>query len=129
MQFGIFSVGDVTPDPITGTTPTEGERIKAVVRGVPSPFLQIRVQLVPVHPSFGHRQELLPRAAVRANVRVGFHVGVGLADAVLVDPLDPPAPPTSDPPPELPVPPPPPPPPEARPPVVPPPELELGMPL
>ncbi|MFC3999075.1 LLM class flavin-dependent oxidoreductase [Nocardiopsis sediminis] len=31
MQFGIFSVGDVTTDPTTGRTPTEGERIKAVM--------------------------------------------------------------------------------------------------
>jgi putative FMN-dependent luciferase-like monooxygenase len=31
MQFGIFSVGDVTPDPMTGRTPTEGERISAMV--------------------------------------------------------------------------------------------------
>ena len=31
MQFGIFSVGDVTPDPTTGRTPTEGERIKAML--------------------------------------------------------------------------------------------------
>ncbi|MFG2005961.1 LLM class flavin-dependent oxidoreductase [Spirillospora sp. NPDC048911] len=31
MQFGIFSVGDVTTDPTTGRTPTEAERIKAMV--------------------------------------------------------------------------------------------------
>ncbi|MBO0841955.1 MAG: LLM class flavin-dependent oxidoreductase [Nocardioides sp.] len=31
MQFGIFSVGDVTADPTTGRTPTEHERIKAQV--------------------------------------------------------------------------------------------------
>jgi putative FMN-dependent luciferase-like monooxygenase len=31
MQFGIFSVGDVTPDPTTGRMPTERERIKAMV--------------------------------------------------------------------------------------------------
>jgi putative FMN-dependent luciferase-like monooxygenase len=31
MQFGIFSVGDVTEDPTTGRTPTEHERIKAQV--------------------------------------------------------------------------------------------------
>ncbi|APU21666.1 LLM class flavin-dependent oxidoreductase [Actinoalloteichus sp. GBA129-24] len=31
MQFGIFTVGDVTPDPTDGTTPTEAERIKALV--------------------------------------------------------------------------------------------------
>jgi putative FMN-dependent luciferase-like monooxygenase len=31
MQFGIFSVGDVTPDPTTGRVPTEHERIKAMV--------------------------------------------------------------------------------------------------
>ncbi|WP_407342840.1 LLM class flavin-dependent oxidoreductase [Pengzhenrongella phosphoraccumulans] len=31
MQFGIFSVGDVTTDPTTGRTPTEVERIKAMV--------------------------------------------------------------------------------------------------
>ncbi len=31
MQFGIFTVGDVTPDPTTGTTPTEGERIQAML--------------------------------------------------------------------------------------------------
>ncbi len=32
VQFGIFSVGDVTTDPVTGRTPTEAERIKAMVR-------------------------------------------------------------------------------------------------
>lgn len=32
MQFGIFSVGDVTPDPTTGRTPTEGERIQAMAK-------------------------------------------------------------------------------------------------
>ncbi len=31
MQFGIFTVGDVTTDPTTGQTPTEHERIKATV--------------------------------------------------------------------------------------------------
>lgn len=31
MQIGIFSVGDVTPDPTTGRAPTEHERIKATV--------------------------------------------------------------------------------------------------
>ncbi len=31
MQFGIFTVGDVTIDPTTGRTPTEAERIKAMV--------------------------------------------------------------------------------------------------
>ncbi|MHA7305549.1 LLM class flavin-dependent oxidoreductase [Arthrobacter sp. TMN-49] len=30
MQFGIFSVGDVTLDPTTGRTPTEHERLKAI---------------------------------------------------------------------------------------------------
>ena len=32
MQFGIFTVGDVTRDPTTGKTPTEAERIQATVR-------------------------------------------------------------------------------------------------
>lgn len=31
MQFGIFTVGDVTADPTTGRTPTEAERIRATV--------------------------------------------------------------------------------------------------
>jgi putative FMN-dependent luciferase-like monooxygenase len=31
MQFGIFTVGDVTPDPTTGRAPTEFERIKSMV--------------------------------------------------------------------------------------------------
>jgi putative FMN-dependent luciferase-like monooxygenase len=31
MQFGIFTVGDVTTDPTTGRTPSEAERIKAMV--------------------------------------------------------------------------------------------------
>ncbi|MEU4547015.1 LLM class flavin-dependent oxidoreductase [Nonomuraea dietziae] len=31
MQFGIFTVSDVTTDPTTGRTPTEAERIKAMV--------------------------------------------------------------------------------------------------
>jgi hypothetical protein len=32
MQFGIFTVGDVTPDPTTGRVPTEHERIRAMTR-------------------------------------------------------------------------------------------------
>ncbi len=32
MQFGIFTVGDVTVDPTTGVTPSEGERIDAMMR-------------------------------------------------------------------------------------------------
>src|SRR3954465_3097831 len=32
MQFGIFTVGDVTPDPPAGRTPTEHERIKATIQ-------------------------------------------------------------------------------------------------
>lgn len=31
MQFGIFTIGDITRDPTTGKTPTEHERIKATV--------------------------------------------------------------------------------------------------
>src|SRR3954468_21090669 len=31
MQFGVFSVGDVTPDPTTGRAPTEHERIDSMV--------------------------------------------------------------------------------------------------
>ena len=31
MQFGVFSVSDVTPDPTTGRTPSESERIAAIV--------------------------------------------------------------------------------------------------
>src|SRR6187399_3410681 len=31
MQFGIFTVGDVTTDPTDGRTPTEHERIKAML--------------------------------------------------------------------------------------------------
>jgi putative FMN-dependent luciferase-like monooxygenase len=32
MQFGVFSVSDITPDPTTGRAPTEAERITAMVR-------------------------------------------------------------------------------------------------
>src|SRR5215218_11058787 len=32
MQFGIFSVSDITTNPVTGYTPSEAERIEAVVR-------------------------------------------------------------------------------------------------
>jgi len=31
VQFGVFTVGDVTPDPTNGRQPSEGERIKAMV--------------------------------------------------------------------------------------------------
>src|SRR3954468_13068454 len=31
MQFGIFSVSDITTDPTTGRTPSEAERIQAIV--------------------------------------------------------------------------------------------------
>jgi alkanesulfonate monooxygenase SsuD/methylene tetrahydromethanopterin reductase-like flavin-dependent oxidoreductase (luciferase family) len=32
MQFGIFSVSDITPNPVTGYTPSEAERIDAIVQ-------------------------------------------------------------------------------------------------
>lgn len=32
MQFGVFTIGDVTQDPTTGRTPTEGERIQAMTQ-------------------------------------------------------------------------------------------------
>src|SRR3954449_8105121 len=32
MQFGIFSVSDITRNPVTGHTPSEAERIDAIVR-------------------------------------------------------------------------------------------------
>ena len=32
MQFGVFSVGDLTPDPTTGRTPSELERIESMTR-------------------------------------------------------------------------------------------------
>ncbi len=32
MQFGIFSVSDVTPNPVTGYTPSEAERISAILK-------------------------------------------------------------------------------------------------
>ncbi len=32
MQFGVFSVGDITPDPTTGRTPTDAERVQAQVQ-------------------------------------------------------------------------------------------------
>ena len=31
MQFGVFTVGDVTPDPTTGRTPSEEERIRLMI--------------------------------------------------------------------------------------------------
>ena len=31
MQFGVFSVSDITTDPTTGRTPSEAERVQAVV--------------------------------------------------------------------------------------------------
>jgi hypothetical protein len=32
MQFGIFSVSDITCDPVSGETPSEAERIDAIVQ-------------------------------------------------------------------------------------------------
>jgi hypothetical protein len=32
MQFGVFSVSDITRDPVSGETPSEAERIDAIVR-------------------------------------------------------------------------------------------------
>ena len=32
MQFGVFTIGDITPDPTTGTAPTEHQRIKDTAR-------------------------------------------------------------------------------------------------
>src|SRR5262245_8729141 len=31
MQFGVFTIGDRTPDPVSGQVPTEHERIKAMI--------------------------------------------------------------------------------------------------
>ena len=32
MQFGVFTIGDITPDPTTGTAPSEHQHIKDTVR-------------------------------------------------------------------------------------------------
>ena len=32
MQFGIFTIGDVTPDPITGKAPSEAQRIQSMTK-------------------------------------------------------------------------------------------------
>jgi len=32
MQFGIFSVSDVTRNPVTGSTPSEAERIQSILQ-------------------------------------------------------------------------------------------------
>ncbi len=32
MQFGVFSVSDITRDPVSGVTPSEAERIDAILR-------------------------------------------------------------------------------------------------
>src|SRR3954452_18739227 len=37
MQFGIFTVGDVTTDPTDGRTPTEAERVKEMVTSAQKP--------------------------------------------------------------------------------------------
>ena len=31
MQFGIFTIADITPDPTTGKIPTENERLRSMV--------------------------------------------------------------------------------------------------
>ena len=36
MQFGIFTIGDVTTDPTTGRTPTENERIRTALKAFTS---------------------------------------------------------------------------------------------
>ena len=77
MQFGIFTVSDITPDPTTGRTPTEAERIKAMVaiaqkaeevgldvfatRRAPQPAVLL---LLPHHDARLHRREDLDAAAV-----------------------------------------------------------------
>ena len=32
MQFGIFTIGDVTPDPTTGKAPSEAQRIQSMTK-------------------------------------------------------------------------------------------------
>ncbi|MDN5703577.1 MAG: LLM class flavin-dependent oxidoreductase, partial [Micrococcales bacterium] len=32
MQFGIFTIGDVTPDPTTGKAPSEAQRIRSMTK-------------------------------------------------------------------------------------------------
>jgi len=56
MQFGIFSVGDVTTDPTTGETVSEAERIQAMVA--------IALKTEEVGLDVRHRRA--PQSAVRA---------------------------------------------------------------
>ena len=52
MQFGVFTVGDVTTDPTTGRTPSEAERIKAVLA------IAQKDRIPATHLSLGDRVEL-----------------------------------------------------------------------
>src|SRR5438105_224384 len=57
MQFGIFSVSDITRNPVTGYTPSEAERIESIVR---------IAQLADVPPFVGHGSIRTPEIAEQA---------------------------------------------------------------
>ena len=74
MQIGIFTVGDVTPDPTTGRTPTEHERIKATV-AIAKKAEEVGLDVV------RHRRAPQPAVhRVRADHHAGLHRRADRAD-------------------------------------------------
>ena len=73
MQFGIFSVSDITVDPTTGRAPSEAERIKAILRIAASDGIQERLRrepaLIPSAAEEFMRHETPVQAMVRYPVR------------------------------------------------------------
>ena len=74
MQFGIFTVGDVTPDPTTGRTPTEHERIKATVA------IAQKAEEVGLDVFATGQHHNPPFVAVRADDHAGLHRRADRAD-------------------------------------------------
>ena len=69
MQFGIFTVGDVTPDPTTGRTPSEYERLEALTEELA-----------------GKVEALLAEAGIQGHVnRVGSLFNVHASPAPITD--------------------------------------------
>ena len=65
MQFGIFSVGDITTDPTTGVTPTEGEPFTGRITATTDAAATLDVD--------GESREVAYADVTRAVVQVEFN--------------------------------------------------------
>ena len=82
MQFGIFSVSDITRDPVSGETPSEAERIDAIVKIAQDLDIAVKETVIPREMLYIADEVFFVGTAVEVTpIRSVDHIQVGKGSA------------------------------------------------